>query len=124
MNTHIASRIIRYSWGILFLWFGTQQLLDTQTWISYLPEWTGYFPIPGEMLIHMNGWFEIVAAIALLFGIYTRICVYLLTAHLLIIAFEMGGAIGMRDATLAVMGTSLLFLPEDPVTIDAKYKKN
>lgn len=117
-------RIIRYSWCLLFLWFGFQQLIDPGAWVSYLPVWTGYFPIPAEILIQLNGWLEIVLAVFLASGLMVRVVAIILSLHLMMIAVEAGGAIGVRDAVLAMMGVALAFTPADPWTLDSYYNKS
>lgn len=115
--------LIRYAAAALFLWFGIQQLVDPAVWVGFLPEWTGYMPIPGEMLVQLNGWLEIVLAVMLGVGFYTRVAAALLGAHLLAIAVSVGGAIGMRDAVLALVTLSLALSPSDAFTFDARYDR-
>jgi len=117
MNTR-ALRILRYSFVVLFLWFGVQQLMDPGIWVGFLPTWTGYLPIPGEMLVQLNGWFEIIAAIALAAGLFTRWIALILGLHLFMIAWEAGGAIGMRDLILGMIGVTLFFSEPDEWTLD------
>lgn len=120
----ISLRILRYSFFILFLWFGFQQITDPGTWVGFLPNWTGYLPIPANMLIQINGWFEIIASLFLATGIFTKFIAAILSLHLLAIAWEAGGAIGMRDLILAMMGLSLVFADQDTWSLDylAKLK--
>lgn len=120
----LTSRILRLSWAILFLWFGAQQLFHSSVWVGFLPQWTGYIPIPGEMLVQINGWLEIIGALFLISGTFIRPIALILALHLFMIAFDARGAIGMRDATLGMMGLALVFAPSDPWTIDALSKKN
>lgn len=115
--------LLRFAWVGLFAWFGTEQLLHPEIWAVNLPEWTGYLPMPAETLVQLNGWIEIILAIALLIGLHTRLVAVLLSLHLLTIALEMGGAIGMRDLTLALMGLAIALNPPDYWTLDAKFKK-
>jgi uncharacterized membrane protein YphA (DoxX/SURF4 family) len=121
---NLAARILlRWAWVGLFLWFGTQQLLHPAAWVGLLPEWTGYMPIPGEMLIQLNGWLEVCLAIALLLGCYTRFAAAVLAVHLFGIAISVGGATGVRDATLSMMGISLVLGEPDTWTLDARFRK-
>ncbi len=121
----LTSRVLlRWSWALLFVWFGVQQLIDPGAWISFLPVWTGYFPIPAEMLIQLNGWLELCLAILLLLGNYTRFTATLLALHLAGIAITAGGAIGVRDAALAMVGASLALSKPDEWTLDAKQDAN
>ena len=119
----IPSLIIRYTACFLFLWFGTQQLNDPNSWVVFLPEWTGYFPIPPEMLIQLNGWMEVILALMLGIGLYTRFAALVLSLHLMGIAASVGQATGVRDATLALFTLSLIFTKPDALTIDHRFQK-
>jgi uncharacterized membrane protein YphA (DoxX/SURF4 family) len=117
---NISIKVLRYSWALLFVWFGYQQLTDPSVWVGYLPVWTGYFPIPGEMLVQLNGWSEIIAAAFLILGIFVRPVAVLLSLHLFGIAVVAGGATGVRDAALACAGLSLALSESDDWTIDKR----
>lgn len=118
--TITSSQVVRVSVVALFLWFGFQQLISPGNWVGFLPGWTGYLPIPGEMLVQLNGWAEVVLAILLAMGVSTRIVAALLGIHLFFIALSAGGAIGVRDAALAVMTLSLVVGVPDAWTFDAR----
>lgn len=115
--------LLRYSWVLLFLWFGYAQLTDTASWVFYLPEWVGYFPIPGEILIQLNGLLEICGALLIGAGIFTRLTSVVLAIHLGIIAISVGGAVGVRDAVLATAGFALALQDLDPWTLDMRHKQ-
>lgn len=121
MNTNLVGRaILRYSWALLFFWFGFAQLTDAASWVIYLPEWTGYLPIPGEMLVQINGLLEVCCATLLALGIHTRIIAGFLGFHLLGIAASVGGATGVRDAALGAVGIALALQTPDTLTLDSK----
>ncbi len=121
---NLPSRVLlRWSWAALFAWFGAQQLLVPGDWIGFLPEWTGYLPIPGEMLIQLNGWLELCLALALALGCFTRAVATVLALHLFGIAFTAGGAIGVRDAALGVVGVVLALNEPDRWTLDQRSQK-
>lgn len=113
--------LLRWSLVALFVWFGFQQLVSPSDWVGFLPEWTGYFPIPGEMLVQLNGLFELILATLLFIGVYTRVSAALLGVHLLGIAITAGGAIGVRDAALAMATIALALSEPDQWTLDAKH---
>lgn len=115
---NISVRILRFGFFILFLWFGWQQVANPHFWTGYLPSWTGYFPVPAEMLVRLNGWFEIIASLFLLSGTFVRFFFTILSLHLLGGAIIAGGAIGVRDAILATIGAALAFSQPDSWTID------
>lgn len=119
----LAARVLlRWSWVALFAWFGTQQLLNPSDWIGFLPAWTGYFPIPAEMLIQVNGWIEICLAAALFIGCFTRVVATLLAVHLLGIAVFVGNATGVRDAALSAVGFALALSQPDAWTLDDRFR--
>ena len=123
MNFPLASRVVlRWSWALLFVWFGTQQLMHPDAWVTFLPTWTGYLPVPAEMLIQLNGWMEVCLAALLFAGYFTRLCALVLAAHLAGIAASVGGATGVRDIALAAAGTSLALGEADEWTLDKKLK--
>ncbi len=69
--------------SLMMALLGTAMLLFGNFFISALPEWTGYFPIPGIMLAHIRG-VAFLCLSVLLFHEETRrqgkIATYLLTA--------------------------------------------
>ena len=124
-NTALAGQaVLRYSFALLFFWFGVAQLTDATNWVIYLPEWTGYFPIPGEMLVQINGLLEVCCAFLITLGIYTRVIAGFLALHLFGIAMSVGGATGVRDAALAAMGLALALQTPDNLTFDAKKHRS
>ncbi|MEK9155076.1 MAG: DoxX family membrane protein [Patescibacteria group bacterium] len=116
--------IVRYTLTLLFLWFGTQQLIDPSAWIGFLPEWVGYIPVPAETFVRLNGLMEVVFALLLGIGAYTRIAAAILGLHLLGIAISVGNATGVRDAALALCTLSIALNQPDERTLDARTKKD
>lgn len=125
MNLPLASKLVlRWAFALLFVWFGAQQLMDASSWVGFLPEFTGYLPIPGEMLVQLNGWLELCLALLLIAGYQTRLVSAFLALHLFGIAATVGGAIGVRDAGLGCMGLALALAPVDEWTADRYFQKN
>jgi uncharacterized membrane protein YphA (DoxX/SURF4 family) len=120
MSQH-SLKILRYSLAFLFFWFGTQQLMNPDVWVVFLPEWLGYIPIPAEMFVQLNGWMEVVGSVLLFFGVFTRAASFVLSLHLFFIALSVGGAVGVRDAVLAFAGFALAASKGDEWTVDRKY---
>ena len=79
--------------------------------------------MPAEMFVRLNGWFEVVAALALVIGVYVRPVAVLLALHLFGIAITAGGAIGVRDAVLAMVGIALGVADPDTATFDYRNIK-
>ena len=114
--------LLRYAIVLLFLWFGWHQLIDPGAWVTYLPQWTGYFPVPGEMLVQLNGWMELVLAVLLAFGWFVRPVAAFLALHLFGIAVTVMGAIGMRDFVLGLATVVLAMNPPDAWALEIRDK--
>lgn len=113
--------ILRVSLAVLFLWFGFSQLLDSLSWVSWVPVWavnfTGLEPV---MIVLLNGGFEIAMGILLSLGLYTRIVALLLGLHLAVLVVEIGlTPIGFRDFALMGATFALAFLGPDRYSLDA-----
>ncbi len=103
--TPIVLRIMAVA---IFLYFGINQLSNPSSWVSFLP----HFIIKSSMAIafvKFNGLFEVVCAVMILLGAYTRIVAGILSIHLLFIAITIGfTSTGMRDFGLAVSLLALM----------------
>lgn len=105
--------------SVVVLWFGAQQLLDASTWVGVLPAWTEGLSINPITLILLNGWFEVIFGLALLFGFYTRIVALLLALHLFNIVLTVGyNDIGVRDFGLAVSTLAVFLFGSSRLAID------
>jgi len=120
---NLSRQVLRFGFALLFLWFGYQHILDPSVWLGFLPEWTGYLPIPGETLVQINGLFAIISALFLILGVYTRVVALILGFHLIAIALEAGGATGVRDAALAMCALALASSEPDKWTVDFKHNQ-
>lgn len=119
--------VLRVGMAIIAIWFGAQELLNPQMWLGYIPD--SIVSISGlnaNILVHMNGAFELVFGIALLLGIKTRITALLLAIHMLDITYVVGyGALGVRDLGLAFGLVAVFMYGSSPLSIDtAQEQKN
>ena len=86
-----APIILRIGLSLVFLWFGSQQLLYTSMWVGLIPEWVlSLSQLSAATWVLFNGAFEIVFGLCLLAGYFTRITALLLAFHLLGIIFTVG----------------------------------
>lgn len=119
-----GTRIIRYSLIVVLFYFGISQLVSPINWTGWLPTWTSAIPIAPVTLIIMNGVFEVILALALLLGIYTRIVAVIAALHLAAITLDIGFTeIGVRDFGLTMATIALAFFGPDSWTIDSKRSK-
>ncbi|MCX6719238.1 MAG: DoxX family protein [Candidatus Taylorbacteria bacterium] len=119
---NIAPIILRIGISLVIIWFGAQQLLDASLWVSYLPDWAHALPVSQIGLVHINGWFEVLAGLSLLAGFYTRIAAFLIALHLLEITYTVGyGQIGVRDFGLTIALISVFFYGADKWSLDRLF---
>lgn len=117
--------LLRIGLGIVFLWFGFNQVFDSNSWTSYLPEFISILPIEAKSFVLLNGIMEIIFGTLLILGLFTRISSLILSLHLFGIAFSLGyTAIGVRDFGLAIATLVIFFHGEDDFSLDNILKKN
>lgn len=108
---NFAPVVLRVGLSLVFLWFGTEQISNTEVWTGLIPEWiTSVSGFPPASLVLFNGIFEILFGLLLLLGIFTRTTSLVLALHLFSIMFTVGyNDVGVRDFGLA-MATLAVFL--------------
>lgn len=117
---NFAPALLRLGLAMVFIWFGTNQLLDQAMWVKLIPEQvvsiTGLSP---ETIVIMNGAFEILMAVLLSFGIWVRLVAILLSVHLLMIIGDLGlTAVGVRDVGLLLAMLSVFLHGSDDYSYD------
>ena len=139
-NKDCSVVIIRIGLALVLLWFGVNQVFDSDSFLGYMPAWA--MPHPAHMMhfppVHVmhspiinvnaiiifNGISEIVIGMFLLAGLYTRIFAFIAAMHLFIIAFSLGyNDIAVRDFGLALMAVSLIFSGAGSLSFDSKKDK-
>jgi len=104
----------------VFLWFGYQQLINSQEWVGFIPQIVmKYSPISAITIIHFNGAFEVVFATALFFGICTRLSALLLGLHLAHISATLGfNSISVRDFGIVMGNLFVVLYGPDELCLD------
>lgn len=119
--SRFAAPTVRIGISLVFLWFGLNQLLDTSSWVAWLPLWTLELPLRPLLFIQMNGFFETLFGLLLLVGKWTRPVACLLALHLFVIALSLGyNDIMIRDLGLALATLSIAFQGPDQFCLDKK----
>lgn len=109
--------------GVL-AWFGYSQVAAPGQWESWVPAWTSGLGLSAHTVVLANGGFELIAAVLLLLGLYTRLVAFLVALHLFLIVFEIGlTAIGVRDFGLAMASLALSFGAADALTLDRRMRR-
>lgn len=117
---HLVPVVLRFGLAAVFIWFGAHQLLDPTDWTAYVPAFTANSLLSPTSIILLNGWLEVCGAVMLILGFWTRPVALVLGLHMLFIAIETGGAIGVRDLGITVACLALSLATPDDWTLDAK----
>jgi uncharacterized membrane protein YphA (DoxX/SURF4 family) len=105
-----AKPVLRIGMGLVFLYFGYQQLTNTALWTGFVPDFALAFGFAAEKIVLINSFFELSFGVLLLLGLFTRIVSFVLALHLFVISFSLGfNDLGVRDFGLAV-ATLVVFL--------------
>lgn len=121
-----APVVLRVGIALVFLWFGTEQLLDTNSWVNMIPDTiVNLSGMSAETLVCINGIFEVIFGLALLVGFFTRLSALLLALHLVNIIFVVGyNSIGVRDFGLMMASFSIFLSGPDAWCLDKFLTKN
>ena len=120
-----APIVLRISISLLVLWFGLNNIFNTELLIGYLPQYAYNLPIEPLTIMLFTGIFETLFGALLLIGLFTRLSSLLLTIHIFIIAISLGyNDIAIRDYGLA-LATLVVFLNgPDKYCLDIKRRGN
>lgn len=115
--------ILRIAIGVVLLWFGFNQLINPSNWTRMIPSYVSFVSLSPEILIYINGVAEIILAILLILGLFTRVSSLLITIHLFHIVTIVGyGPTGVRDLGLALAALAIFFYGPDNLCLE-KIKK-
>lgn len=120
-----APTLLRVGMSLVFLWFGTQQILNTDMWTALIPSWiVSMSGLSAVALVHFNGAFEIVFGLCLISGYFTSITALLLALHMLDITFTVGyTGVGVRDFGLSIATIAVFLNGVDKWSLDAYLSK-
>ncbi len=110
--------ILRVGLGIVFLYFGFNQIIEPKAWIDLVPSIFSNF-VNLKIFIYLNGIFDLIIGICLILGLFIKIISLLGFLHLIsIFLFSLKFTpSGIRDLGLAFAILSLYFLDEDRFNI-------
>ena len=92
---------LRISMGLMYLWFGINQIIYPDLFLKYIPNYTNVLFLP-LTVVYLNGIFEILLSTTLLFGFFVRSSALILSIHLYVIGFSLvDGGTMVRDIALA-----------------------
>ncbi len=114
--------LVRIGFSLVYIWFGSDQLLHPAKWLSFLPSYaTKIIPVSTHALVLGNGVFEIIFGLSLLVGLYIRFVSAILALHTLHIVSIVGyNPIGVRDFGIAMSMIGVFLNGPDLWTLDHK----
>lgn len=115
-----SATVLRIGIALVFLWFGTQQIIDPIAWSSYIPDaLVGILSLSASKIVYLNGIFEVIFGTALLLGYFIRVSALLLALHMINITYIVGfNAVGVRDFGLAVSTIVIFMQGVDKFSLD------
>jgi uncharacterized membrane protein YphA (DoxX/SURF4 family) len=116
-----APTVLRLGLVMVFIWFGTNQLLSQAMWVGLIPKSVvSMSGLSAVTIVIINGVFELCMATLLAFGIKIRIVATLLAIHLLTIIGDLGlTAVAVRDIGLFFAMISVVLQGADEYSYDA-----
>ena len=116
-----APIVLRLGIALVFLWFGTQQLLHATSWTSYLPTFTTSWSIKATTIVMLNGLFETIFGALLLLGVFVRSVALVLALHMFGILISVGyNEIGVRDFGLLIATIAIALNGKDEWSLKEK----
>lgn len=124
-NPELGEKILRIGLGATIVWFGVSQLVNPGDWVGFLPGWAfGQEVISTTSLVYINGLFEALAGLLLIFGQFSRIVSILMVLHMALIIFHLGyNDIAVRDFGLLAGFLALVFMSENKSFLNKKKSK-
>lgn len=115
---HWGHALLRYGLAVVLLWFGFSQLKSPAGWTRLIPQAMPTV-LSATSWVYVNGIFEVVIAILLMLGLFTRIVSALVGIHILTIAYVLGyGPVAVRDAGLAIAAFAVSLHGPDEYCLD------
>ena len=120
-----TSLVLRVGLTFVFMWFGITQVTNPEPWTRLIPEFiTSMSGLSAHTFVLINGSLEILAAILLLLGLFTRVVATLLFLHMTSIVVNLGiNATGVRDIGVATACLALALLGSSIYSLDARRKR-
>lgn len=117
--------ILRVGISLVFLWFGSNQIMDPKTWVGFVPDSVvSMSHLDVNTLVYLNGIFEITLGSALLLGFFTRLSALLLALHIIDITYIVGfDATGVRDFGLSIATLAVFLNGMDTISLDYWTKR-
>jgi uncharacterized membrane protein YphA (DoxX/SURF4 family) len=84
-----SNSILRIGIGLVFLYFGLNQIFNSESFIGYLPNWVLLNGISNSLII-LTGIFNLIVSISFLLGYKLRIFAILASLHLFFVIISIG----------------------------------
>ncbi|MCH7568043.1 MAG: DoxX family protein [Nanoarchaeota archaeon] len=119
-----APILLRITISLVVIWFGINNIFSRELFLGYLPQYAYNLPIQPLTIILITGIFETIFGLLLIIGLFTRVASFLITIHILGIAFSLGyNDVAIRDFGLALATLAIFLHGKDKWCLDNKLKK-
>jgi uncharacterized membrane protein YphA (DoxX/SURF4 family) len=117
--------LLRVGMSLVFFWFGIKQIINPKQFAYYVPDYLAKIFGSSENVSFINGIFEVVFALFLIIGLFTKISSFILAIHLASITFLVGifTPTGIRDFGLTIATFSIALNGPDKYCLDNYIKK-
>jgi len=116
--------LVRIGISLVFLWFGLNQIFDSENFIGYLPDFLLNLSY-AHYLVMLNGIFEVTMGGLLITGFFLRPAALVLSLHLIFIILSLGyNDIAVRDFGLMVTTFAIFLGGKDKWSLDYNRKKH
>lgn len=112
--------LLRVSISLVFLWFAFNQLIFTDNFIGFIPDWVvSAFGVSPALFVIANGVLELIFGLFLIIGINVRLSAFILGLHLFGISLSLGyGPTMIRDLGLSIATLVVLLNGKDRFCIE------
>lgn len=114
--------VLRTAIAVILLWFGFTQFKNPAAWTRMIPAFVQSLGISATTAVYLNGIVEILLALLLLLGLFTRISAGLVVVHLANIILILGyGPTAARDVSIALATLAVFLNGPDDFSLDSYF---
>ena len=115
-----GSLILRLGLGTTLLWFGITSILEPNVWSSLVPSFS---PIQPTNVVIMMAIFQMIIAIFIIIGSFTRLAALLMALSLIPIIISLGyNDVAVRDFAILMAAISLAMSGSKKLSLDSKFR--
>lgn len=115
-----SSLILRLGLGITLFWFGITSILEPDVWSSLVPV---FIPIQPTIVVMAMAIFQMVVAVFIILGAFTRLAAFLMALSLIPIIISLGyNDVAVRDFAIFLAALSLAISGSKKLSLDSRFR--